>query len=71
MSLYIIAIHNNIWQVYVDLGTIVNFILWYYANLRELINFYSPEIIRRPKVFWWFQGEENLMNLLKFALVIF
>ena len=31
------------------------------------ITFVSPEIIRKPMVFWWFRGEENFINLLKFA----
>ena len=37
------------------------------VTLSELINFFPPEIIRKPKVFWWFHGKEKSINSLKFA----
>ena len=33
----------------------------------NLFNFYAHEIIRKPKVFWWFQGVYKLINSLKFT----
>ena len=27
----------------------------------------TPEIIKKLQVFWWFQGEQKLINLLKFV----
>ena len=36
------------------------------VNANQLTSI-PPEIIRKPLVFWWFQGEQKLINSLKFA----
>ena len=33
------------------------------------LTFIPPEIIRKPYIFWWCQGEQKLTDSLKFAII--
>ena len=56
--------------VYCILGIVTNFA----SNMKRILANFFPqlisillEIMRKPIVFWWFQGEQNLINSLDFA----
>ena len=60
----------QIWSIYLSTGLkdkhIRDRIQIPVEILIELIKFYSPDIIKKPTVFWWFQRELKLTNSLEF-----
>ena len=45
------------------LGILAQLLFKNQANSGKLINISSPEILRKPYVFWWFRGEQKLICL--------
>lgn len=55
------ALHYWVILRVVSLGIVCKLRFQYQVNLS---NIPSPEIIRKPSIFWWFQGKRKFINLL-------